>query len=135
MPACSVTSVNCMGPVGRSGERNLAGSCASLGDVSVTAAVGIAAVSETSAAIMLLVTDAASGMGAERGTPVLQPAAATTDVRKKDNVKARARIRNSSRGNGRTGGTCASRIQPHLDQHGRRSHDKQRIKRRIHHLI
>src|ERR1700676_4114202 len=110
MPACSVTSVNCIGPDGRSGERDLAGGLASLASVPGIVGAGPAAASESCVAIMLWVTGSGRATTVERDTPVLQPEIATIDTRNKYSLKARDRFRNSSRGNGRTGGTCASRI-------------------------
>src|ERR1700686_3272594 len=110
-----------MGPDERSGKRDLAGCCVPFGDFSVTAALGITAAGEIWAATMLWVTGSERAMTAKAGAPVLQPASTMIATRKKYNLKARSQIRDSSRRNGHTGSTCASRIQPHLDQHGRRS--------------
>jgi hypothetical protein len=65
----------------------LAGCCAFLGDVSVTAALSTTAAGEISAVIW---GGTGKVMAAEIGAPVLQPATATIDTRKKDNVKVRA---------------------------------------------
>ena len=124
-----------MGPDGRSGARDFPAACASLEDLALTAVLDTTAAGKVWAMDVFWVTDAGRVMAVEIGAPVLQPATATTDASKKDNLMVRARIRNSSRANGHTGSTCPSRIQPYLDQHGRRSDDKERIKWRIHHLV
>src|ERR1700730_774367 len=124
MPACAVTSVNCMGPDERTGERGLARCCTFFSNVSVLAVVGTSVAGEILASVILWVTEAAGAMTAKLSAPVLQPAAAAITEKKKDNFKMWVRVRNSSRGNGGTGSTCPSRIQPHLDQHGRRANDK-----------
>src|ERR1700675_2796053 len=118
MPARSVTSMNCMGPDGRTVERDLAGSCASLGDIFATAAAGTMAAGELWATFVLWMTSSDRVMEVEMDDSVLQPASAEIDVRKRKSLKARATIRNNSRGNGRTSSTRPSRIQPHLHQHG-----------------